>query len=138
MRGVDPLGSYEANLAPGTSILLGSLAVLASGALLELSRSLAEAARGKWFAGNGRDLFHALAGVVLAAALFLSGIPPAMSCCWAALALMAPLLLLDGLPPRRTTRAFCVLLLISLVAAPALLDPRSVVNAMNSVARALF
>jgi hypothetical protein len=138
MRGVDPLGSYEANLAPGTSILLGTLAVLASSALLEVSRSLAEAFRGKWFAGNGRDLFHALAAAVLAAALFLSGMPPAMSCFWAAFALMGPLLLLDGLPARRTTRALCLLALIALVAAPALLDPRSVVNAMNTVARALF
>jgi hypothetical protein len=125
-------------LAPAPALLLGLVAVVASSSLLEVSRSLAEAFRGRWFAGNGRDLFHAMAAVALAAALFLAGLPPAMACLWASLSLMPPLLVLDGLPARRLTRVLVLLALIGLASAPPLFEPRSIVTAMNALARALF
>ncbi|HZX96853.1 MAG TPA: hypothetical protein VFE90_20200, partial [Myxococcales bacterium] len=64
---------------PETGLLLGALGILCATGLLELSRTLAEAYRGRWFAGNGRDLFHAGAAVVMAAALFANGLPPGLA-----------------------------------------------------------
>jgi hypothetical protein len=114
------------------------LAVVATTALLELSRTLAETFRGRWFAGNGRDLFHALAAFVSAAALYVNGLPPALACLWAASALLVPLLLLDTLPARRSIRAALLLALVGLAAAPALLEPQSIVQAANALAHKLF
>ena len=57
----------------------GALAVAAATFLLELSRTLAERARGRWYAGNGRDVFHAGAVAVLTAALAFNGLPPAIA-----------------------------------------------------------
>lgn len=135
---VEPLGSFERLVPQPAGLVLGAVAVAAAGALLELSRSLAETFRGRWFAGNGRDIFHASAAFVAAAALFVNGLPPAMACLWAASALVVPLLLLDSLPQRRPARAAILVALIALAAAPALLEPRSIVDAANALARALF
>jgi len=135
---VEPLGTFQRLVPQLTGLVLGALAVAAAGGLLELSRSLAETFRGRWFAGNGRDLFHALAGFLPAAALFVNGLPPAMACLWAASALVVPLLLLDSLPQRRPTRAALLVAMIALATAPALLEPRSIVEAGNALARALF
>jgi hypothetical protein len=135
---VEPLGSFKRLVPPLPGLLLGALAVFAATALLELSRSLAEMFRGRWFAGNGRDLFHVLAAVVSAAALFVNGFPPALACLWAASLLVVPLLLLDSLPSRRPVRTALLFALLGLAAAPALLEPRSIVQAANALARALF
>jgi hypothetical protein len=135
---VEPLGSFKRLVPPLPGLLLGALAVFAATALLELSRSLAEMFRGRWFAGNGRDLFHVLAAFVSAAALFVNGFPPALACLWAASLLVVPLLLLDSLPSRRPVRTALLFALLGLAAAPALLEPRSIVQAANALARALF
>ncbi|MGZ6125431.1 MAG: hypothetical protein ACXWLR_10760, partial [Myxococcales bacterium] len=115
-----------------------ALAVVAATALLELSRTLAETYRGRWFAGNGRDLFHAGAALVVAAALLANGLPPALAALAAASLLMLPLFFLDSLPARRPQRLALLLALVGLAAAPPLLEPRSIVDAANAVARLLF
>jgi hypothetical protein len=135
---VEPLGSFERSLSPGAGLALGALAVLLAAALLELSRTLAEAYRGRWFAGNGRDLFHAGAALAIAIAMLANGLPPALAGLMAAVALALPLLTLDSLPPRRSSRAAMLFALVGLAAAPAILEPRSIVDAANAVARLLF
>src|SRR3954452_16075960 len=72
-RRVEPLGAYQRMVSAPMGIALGMLAVLSATALLELSRSLAEKYRGRWFAGNGRDVFHVAAAGVLAPALAVNG-----------------------------------------------------------------
>jgi hypothetical protein len=135
---VEPLGRFERLVPPLPGLLLGALAVFAAAALLELSRSLAETFRGRWFAGNGRDLFHGLAAFVTAAALFVNGLPPALASLWAASLLLVPLLLLDTLPSQRPVRAALLFALVGLAAAPALLEPGSIVATANAVALVLF
>jgi hypothetical protein len=135
---VEPLGSFERLVPQLPGLCLGVLAVVATSALLELSRTLAETFRGRWFAGNGRDLFHALAAFVSAAALYVNGLPPALACLWGASLLLVPLLLLDTLPARRPVRAALLLALVGLAAAPALLEPQSIVQAANTLAHKLF
>jgi hypothetical protein len=135
---VDPLGSFDPLVSPPLGIAAGVAAVLAVTALLELSRTLAEAYRGRWFAGNGRDLFHAAAVVAMAFALLLCGLPPALACVAAATVLVLPLLLLDSLPPHRPRRVAFLLALVGIAAAPAILEPRSIVEAVSAVARAFF
>jgi hypothetical protein len=135
---VEPLGSFERLVPQVPGLLLGLLAVVASASLLELSRTLAERFRGRWFAGNGRDLFHAAATVVAAAALFINGLPPALACLWAASVLIVPLLVLDRLPSRRPARAAILLAIVVLGAAPVLLYPAAMVSFANSLARTLF
>lgn len=135
---VEPLGSFERTVEPAAGLALGVLAVLAATALLELSRTLAEAYRGRWFAGNGRDVFHAGALLVVAAALLANGLPPAVAALVAASLLILPLFLLDSLPARRPQRLPMLLALVGLAAAPPLLEPRSIVQAANAVARLLF
>src|SRR5205823_7930649 len=102
---VEPLGSFARMVEPGAGLALGALAVLAATALLELSRTLAETYRGRWFAGNGRDVFHTGAALALAAALLANGLPPALAALVSATVLMLPLLFLDSLPARRQPRA---------------------------------
>src|SRR5204862_1371309 len=102
---VDPLGSFDRAVKPAVGLVLGVLAALAATALLELSRTLAETYRGRWFAGNGRDVFHAAAALVLAGALFANGLPPALAALASATVLMLPLLKLDSLPAPRPPRA---------------------------------
>src|SRR5260221_282965 len=63
---MEPLGSFDRLVPPALGLALGTLAVLAATALLELSRSMAEKYRGRWFAGNGPDRFHAGAAAVIA------------------------------------------------------------------------
>jgi len=135
---VEPLGSYDRLVAPSTGIALGALGVLSATALFELSRTLAETYKGRWFAGNGRDVFHVAAVGVLASALFVNGLPPALACFAAATAAVFPLLILDSLPARRPVRVAFLLALVALAAAPPLLEPRSIVGACNAMARILF
>ena len=135
---VEPLGSFDRIVDPGVGLALGALAVLVATALLELSRTLAETYRGRWFAGNGRDVFHAGAALVLILALIAIGHPPALAAVVAAVILTIPLLLLDSLPPKRGRRVAMLFALVGLAAAPALIEPRSIVRAANVLARLLF
>jgi len=135
---VEPLGSFERTLDPAAALAFGALAVLAATALLELSRTLAETYRGRWFAGNGRDVFHAGALLVVALSLLGNGLPPALAGLAAASLLMLPLFLLDSLPAHRAKRVPMLLALVGIAAAPPLLEPRSIVQAANAVARLLF
>ena len=128
---VEPLGAYDRFLAPPLGLAIGALAVISAAALLELSRTLAETYRGRWFAGNGRDVFHVAAAGVIASALFFNGLPVALACMAAASLLLLPLLFLDSLPT-------LLLALVGLAAAPPLLEPRSIVDTANLIARALF
>jgi hypothetical protein len=121
-----------------TGLVLGAVAVAAAGALLLLSRWMASTFRGRWFAGNGRDVFHAGAVIVAAAALFANGLPPALACLWAAFAITVPLLLLDSLQGPRLGRAALLLALVALATVPAFLEPQSIVETANAVARLLF
>jgi hypothetical protein len=135
---VEPLGRFERAVEPAAGLALGVLAVVAATALLELSRTLAETYRGRWFAGNGRDVFHAAALLAIAAALLANGLPPAMAALVAASLLILPLLFLDSLPARRPERLAMLFTLVGIAAAPPLLEPRSIVQAANAVARLLF
>jgi hypothetical protein len=135
---VEPLGSFERAVDPAAGLALGVLAVIAATALLELSRTLAETYRGRWFAGNGRDVFHAGAALVVAAALLANGIPLAIAALGAASLLMLPLFFLDSLPSRRPQRLAMLFALVGIAAAPPILEPRSIVHAANAVARLLF
>jgi len=137
-QAVDPLGSFDRAVKPAVGLVLGVLAVLAATALLELSRTLAETYRGRWFAGNGRDVFHAAAALVLAMALLANGLPPALAALVAAALLTLPLLFLDSLSPRRPRRVAMIFALVGIGVMPALLEPRSIVEAANALARLLF
>ena len=135
---MEPLGAYDPFVSPVLGVGMGALAVLTATALLELSRTLAEKYRGRWFAGNGRDLFHFAAAAVIASSLAANGLPPALSCFAGTSLLMLPLLFLDTLPARRPLRIALLLGLVGLAAAPPLLEPRSIVETSNAIARLLF
>ena len=135
---MEPLGAYDRFVSPTAGLALGVVSVLAATALLEMSRSLAEAYKGRWFAGNGRDVFHVSAAVVIAAALLVNGLPLALACFAGTSLLMLPLFFLDALPARRSARVGLLLALVGLAAAPPLLEPRSIVDTANAVARLLF
>jgi hypothetical protein len=134
---VEPLGSYERWLPAGAGLVAGALAVVLGAGLFELSRTLAEVARGRWYAGNGRDVFHAAAVAALGAAYFANGLPPAVALVVAATVSIPPLLLIDKLPDRGR-RLPLFLALLALGSAPALFDAPQVVAATNALARALF
>jgi hypothetical protein len=134
----EPLGSLRRLVDPQFGLVLGALGILCAAGLLELSRTLAETYRGKWFAGNGRDVFHTAAALAMGVALLANGLPPALAGLAAASLLMLPLLLLDSLPARRGTRFPLLLALVALAAAPPLLEPASILQFANGVARALF
>ena len=134
---VEPLGSYERWLPPGLGLAAGALAVLVGAGLFELSRTLAEVARGRWYAGNGRDVFHAGAVAVLGTAYLVNGLPPALAFVMAATVAIPPLLLIDEVPDR-ARRLPLFLALLALGSAPALVDAPRVVAATNALARALF
>src|SRR4051812_37872188 len=119
-RCVEPLGTFERIVSPSLGLALGGLAVVSAAALLELSRTLAETYKGRWFAGNGRDVFHVAALGVLASALLANGLPVALACFSAATASVFPLLLLDSLPAKRPARLAFLLALVALASAPAL------------------
>ena len=134
---MEPLGSYGRWLPLGPGLATGAVAVLLAAGLFELSRTLAEVARGRWYAGNGRDVFHAGAVAVLGAAYFANGLPPALAFVMAALVAALPLLFIDAVPERRR-RLPLLLAVVALGSAPALLDARTIVDASNALARALF
>ena len=132
------LGSYSPIFDAPLGLIFSALAVLSASAMLELSRTLAEKYRGRWFAGNGRDLFHAGAVGVSALGLFANGLPPALACLMAATVCGAPLLLIDALPASRRARLAALLLLLAVASAPAVAAPAAVVSACNAVASRLF
>ena len=134
---MEPLGSYARRLPPGAGLAAGAVAVLLGTGLFELSRTLAEVARGRWYAGNGRDVFHAGAVAVLGAAYFLSGLPPALAFAMAATVCIPPLLIIDEVPERRR-RVALFLVILALGSAPALIDAPAIVAASNALARGLF
>ncbi len=137
-RRVEPLGNFDRSVAPSMGLALGALGVLTAAALFELSRTLAEKFKGRWFAGNGRDVFHVAAVGVLASTFLLNGFPAALACFAAATIAIVPLLFLDSLPARRPARLAFLLALIALASSPPLLEPRSIVDACNAMARTLF
>lgn len=133
-----PLGAYLPRTNPVGVVACAALAIVASALLLELSRTLAERARGRWYAGNGRDIFHAAAALALALALFAAGHPPALCGLLAAAACSPGLLALDGLPARRHRRLGVLLALFALAMIVPVLAPQPVVDAANALARAAF
>ena len=135
---MEPLGSFSPLAPAPLTIASGAFAILTATALMELSRTLAETYKGRWFAGNGRDIFHVGAAGVIASALFVSGLPPAFAALAAATAAILPLLLVDRLPSARPRRVAFLLALFALATAPVLLAPRAAVGAGNAMARALF
>jgi hypothetical protein len=135
---VEPLGSYERVLSPAVSLTIGAVAVVSAAALMELSRTLAETYKGRWFAGNGRDVFHVAVAGVLASAFLANGLPAALAWLGAATVAIAPLLLVDELPAQRPARVLLLLALFALGSAPPLLEPVSIVETCNTMARALF
>ena len=127
---VEPLGSYARRLAPGPGLAAGIVAIVLGVGLFELSRTLAEVARGRWYAGNGRVVFHAAAVAVLGTAYFLKGL-------MAAIVSIPPLLLIDEVQGRRR-RLPLFLALLAVGSAPVVIDPAALVSASNALARALF
>ena len=138
MTGVERSFGHDAAAPTVAGLASGALAVVAATFLLELSRTLAERARGRWYAGNGRDVFHAGAVAVLTGAFALNGLPPAIAFLAAATVSIAPLLILDDLPPRRGPRVAVLFALFALASAPALVDPGSIETTVYAVARTLF
>ena len=134
---VEPLGSYARRLPPGAGLVAVAVAIVLGAGLFELSRTLAEVARGRWYAGNGPDVFHAAAVAVLGAAYFLNGLPPALAFLTAAVVSIPPLLLIDEVQGRERRLPLFLALLV-LGSAPVLVDPADVVAASNALARALF
>ena len=134
---MEPLGKFERWLPLGPGLAIGAVAVLLAAGLFELSRTLAQVARGRWYAGNGRDVFHAAAVAALGAAYFVNGLPPALAFVMAAVVAALPLLFIDAVPDRRR-RLPLLLAVVALGSAPALLDAPTIVDASNALARALF
>jgi hypothetical protein len=134
---VEPLGSYARRLPPGAGIAVGAIAVLLGAGLFELSRTLAEVARGRWYAGNGRDVFHAAAVAALGAAYFLNGLPPALAFAMAATVSIPPLLLIDKVADRGR-RVGLFLAVLAIGSAPTLIAAPRIVAASNALARTLF
>jgi hypothetical protein len=71
-------------------------------------------------------------------ALLANGHPPALAAVVGAVVLTIPLLFLDSLPAERRRRVAMLFALVGLGAAPALIEPRSIVGAANALARFLF
>jgi hypothetical protein len=132
-----PFG-HDAAAPAVAGFAVGALAVVVATFLLELSRTLAERARGRWYAGNGRDVFHAGAVAVLTGAFAVNGLHPAIAFFAAATVCIAPLVILDDLMPRRGPRVATLFALIALASAPPLLDPRGIESVLQAVARTLF
>src|SRR5437763_14041893 len=105
MTGVERSFGHDAAAPTVARLASGALAIAAATFLLELSRTLAERARGRWYAGNGRDVFHGGAVAALTSAFAFNGLSPAAAFVAAATPSVAPLLFLDELPPRRKARA---------------------------------
>jgi hypothetical protein len=122
----------------GLALLLAALTALVAALLLELSRTLAERARGRWYAGNGRDIFHAGAVAALFGGLFAVGLPLALCGAAAAVICAPPLLVLDNLPRRRAVRLGALVAMVVLALGPAVLAPRAMADAANALARVAF
>ena len=138
MTGVERSFGPDAAAPSVAGLASGALAIAAATFLLELSRTLAERARGRWYAGNGRDVFHAGAVAVLTAGFAFNGLSPAIAFFAAATVSILPLLILDDLPPRRGPRVAVLVALFAIASAPPLVDPGSIESAINAVAQALF
>jgi hypothetical protein len=134
---MEPLGGYEPWVGRTAGVALGAGASLVATLLFELSRQLADRYKGRWFAGNGRDVFHAGGVFSLAAALFVAGLPPAVAFAVAGSAAVVPLLSIDAVATQRK-RLLVLLVSIGVAVAPALAAPREVVRATNAAARAMF
>jgi hypothetical protein len=132
-----PFGHDAAALSLA-GVASGVIAVLAATFLLELSRTLAERARGRWYAGNGRDVFHGGAVAALTAAFAVNGLPLAIAFVAAVTVSIAPLLILDDLTPHRGPRVATLLALFALSSAPPLVDPHSIAQTVDVVVHALF
>jgi hypothetical protein len=134
----ESLGAYLPRTSTAVAIGCAALAIVIATLLLELSRTLAERARGRWYAGNGRDVFHVAAALVVAVALFVAGHPPAL-CGFLGAAICAPsLLALDGLPARRRARVALLCAIFALGMAAPVFAPRAVADGANALARAAF
>jgi hypothetical protein len=131
------LGVYQPLVSRTAGAGLGLLAAALATTLFELSRLLADRYKGRWFAGNGRDVFHAGAAASVAGALFLNGLPAALACAMAGTAAVVPLMVLDWIDARRR-RLQVVLIAVTVGILPALVAPRATVDAGNATARALF
>ena len=134
---MEPLGVYHQEISATAGMALGALAVVGAALLFELSRNLAEQHKGRWYAGNGRDVFHFAAALVLATALFINGLPPPLACALAGSASVVPLMVLDWIAPRRR-RVAVLLVSLAVALSPAVIAPAAVVRAGNAVALALL
>lgn len=133
-----PLGDVVRRTPLPLALAIAGAAASAAAFLLELSRTLAERFRGRWYAGNGRDLFHAGAAGALFVALLAAGLPlPLCAVCAAAICAL-PLLALDDLPAKRSVRLALLLAFFALALSPAVLVPGAVADLGNAVARAAF
>jgi hypothetical protein len=137
MTDVERSFGHDAAAPDVAGLASGALAVVAATFLLELSRTLAERARGRWYAGNGRDVFHAGAAGVMAGALFLNGLPAALAFAVAGTASMVPLMVLDWIHEQRK-RVTVLLAAVGAGMLPALAAPQLTVEVGNALARALF
>lgn len=133
-----PLGEVVRRTSPPLALALAFGAALLAALLLELSRTLAERARGRWYAGNGRDLFHAGAAAALFAALVAAGLPLPLGAVGAAAICALPLLALDHLPARRKVRLALLLAFFAAALCPPVLAPRAMAEMGNALARAAF
>lgn len=133
-----PLGEVVRRTPVTVALALAGGAALLSTLLLELSRTLAERARGRWYAGNGRDLFHAGAAAALFAALAAAGLPLPLAAVCAAAICALPLLALDDLPRLRKVRLALLFAFFAAALCPPVLDPQAVADLGNAVARAAF
>lgn len=134
---MEPLGGYQPWVSRITGFVLGVVAAVVAAGLFELSRQLADRHKGRWYAGNGRDVFHAGAAAVMAGALFLNGLPPALAFAVAGTAATVPLMVLDWIHVQRT-RLAVLLAAVSAGMLPALAAPQTAVEVGNALARALF
>ena len=133
-----PLGDYLQRWPELAAVSCAAEAVLVAAVLLELSRTLAERARGRWYAGNGRDLFHVGAAAAICAGFYAAGLPLPLCAALAVAACALPLLVLDSLPSRRPLRLALLVGLFVLGGAFPVLAPRLATEAGNALARAAF
>ena len=134
---MEPLGCYQPWVSRAGGVVAGLFAAVAAAALFELSRQLADKHKGRWYAGNGRDVFHAGAAFVVAGALVLNGLPTALAFAVAATAAVVPLMVLDWIDVQKR-RLLVVLVAVTAAILPVLIAPKSAVDAGNAMARKLF
>ena len=134
---MEPLGGYQPWVSRMAGVGAGLLAAVAAASLFELSRQLADRHKGRWYAGNGRDLFHAGAAGVLAGALLLNGLPTALAFAVAFTAAIVPLMVIDWIHDQKR-RLLVLAVAVCLGILPALVAPERTVTIGNAMARALF